>query len=481
MIFLAWVVVAAVTAVTPASTSAHLAVTTTNPQAQAAFDRGLFLYYAYNRQAAERAFQSAAAADANLAMAYWGEALADGPDLNTAITPAEFIRAQQANERAAALAGAASPAERALIAAQARRYRGSFDDFAANDAAYRMSMLQDAKTSTDETVQNLAAEALLEHNDTTGTARALVAGVLARDPSSPMANHLCIHLEDEAADRSAALPCAQRLDAASFAPAAEHLAHMPAHYWIETGDYAKAASSSARAVALLSQLEAGGNDGDHVNQYAKHDVSVGYSAAMMLGNYAAAAVWAKRMNHAFGYRFDALTALRFARYEAASAAQPDEMAAAAVRGYAALLLGQADRAQAIGVEVRRDTNPSSNDGYLPQLFLGRLAEALGHDDEARRWLEKARDNQRAAFGAESIPLLPAGEALGGFYYRRGQYAQSADAFGQTLALYPNDPRALYGLALALERQGRAGEAERARQRFQTIWAGADTVLTPGDL
>ena len=63
---------------------------------------------------------------------------------------------------------------------------------------------------------------------------------------------------------------------------------MPAHYWIETGDYRAALASSGRAYALLLQLEASGDDAEHVLRYQKHDVAVGYSAAMMLGNYATA-------------------------------------------------------------------------------------------------------------------------------------------------------------------------------------------------
>ncbi|HXO17050.1 MAG TPA: hypothetical protein VN909_02650, partial [Candidatus Dormibacteraeota bacterium] len=74
---------AVVLAVAAAGLPVNLAVSTTNPAAQAAVDRGLFLYYAYNGSDAAKGFALAAKLDPHLAMAFWGTALADGPDLNT--------------------------------------------------------------------------------------------------------------------------------------------------------------------------------------------------------------------------------------------------------------------------------------------------------------------------------------------------------------------------------------------------------------
>ncbi len=468
---------------TAAATGVHVPVSTTSASAQAAFDRGLFAYYAYDREASARAFAAAASADPTLAMAAWGEALADGPDLNTPETPARFDAGKQAIAQAQSLLTAhpAGASERALIAAMALRFEGSYEDWPRDDAAYRAAMVRLAAASADPTARSLAAEALLEHQQTDAGARDLIAQALALDPADPMANHLCIHLVDESADRTFARLCAQRLDAATFPPLAEHLAHMPAHYWIETGDYAKALASSGRAVELLQQLQASGEDAAHVERYAKHDVGVGYSAAMMLGNYAAAQRWSARMRDAFEIGFDGLTALRFARYERAYAASPDEMAGTVVRGYAALLLGKTGEARAIGDAIRKQLGPSGGDGYLPQLFLARVAEAAGRDDEAVQWYRRARINELGAFGAELIPLFPADEALGGFYYRRGRYADAAAAFERDLSAYPSDPRALFGLSLAQRALGRTADAAQTAVRFEAAWAGADTTLTPNDL
>ncbi len=473
---------AVVFAVVSAATSVHLPVSTSVPQAQAAIDRGLFLYYAFNGEDSARAFTRAATIDPSLAMAYWGVALADGPDLNTPLTQERFALAAAATRKAVSLDASASPREASFIEIMSLRYRGTFGNRGADDAAYRTAMAAFAESSQDENAELLAAEALLEGGGATwqngaladaGSREALqlVNGVLRDDPASVMANHLCIHLYDLAPDRTPALPCAQRLDAAAFSPEAEHLAHMPAHYWIETGNYAAALHSSERAYALLTQLIADDPQSDHTQHYAKHDVAVGYSAAMMLGDYAVAQRWSERMTDVFGTSFEALTALRFGRYAAASTAEANEIAGPSVRGLAALYLNRPDEARAL---AKRIPATSTTQGYLPQLFLARIAETQGKYDEAERWLDRAIENQRAVFAGELIPLIPADEALGTFRLRRGDDAGAIAAFTDALAAYPNDPRALFGLAQALAASGENARAAAARARFVKEWEGADT-------
>jgi len=465
-----------------AATSVNFPVSTVKPQAQAAIDRGLFLYYAYDREAAEAAFEQAAQSDPQLAMAYWGLALADGPDLNTPLTQERFDQAKAAIAKAASL-GAALPArERRFVDAMALRYRGDFARWDAADAAYVSAMTDFALATHDENAELLAAEALLEHGGLawrdgalesaeSQRALALVQGVLHDDPGSAMANHLCIHLYDLAPDRSPALRCAQRLDATEFPPEAEHLAHMPAHYWIETGDYAAAVRSSERAVTLLTELTAAGPAGAaHADQYAKHDVAVGYSAAMMLGDYALARRWSDRMTAQFGASFEALTALRFGRYQAAYDAAADQFSDTALRGLAALQLGDIAEARRLANSV----TPAAQHGYVPQIFLGRLADAEGKYAEAQSWLGKAAADQRAGLEGELIPLLPALEVLGSLRLRHGDFRGAAEAFQADLAAYPNDPRALFGLAQALGALGDSSGAAAARTHFEQMWKGADT-------
>ncbi|HVN68534.1 MAG TPA: hypothetical protein VMU38_02625 [Candidatus Binatia bacterium] len=402
----------------------HLPVTTNSPQAQAAVDRGLFLYYAFNGEAAAKAFAQAAEADPRLAMAYWGIALADGPDLNTPITEQRFDDGAAAIAKAATLVATASPSDRRYVETMALRYRGRFSDFAADDAAYRSAMLEFARSSNDENAELLAAEALLEFggprwlngapaSDDSRTALELVTAVLRDDRGNVMANHLCIHIYDLAPDRAPARPCAQRLDADAFPPEAEHLAHMPAHYWIETGDYAAALASSERAYELIVA------DGGKPERYLQHDVSVGYAAAMMLGDYGVAQLWAGRMTAVSGSDFGPITALRFGRYDQAYAAATDAFASASVRGIAALHLGKIAEARALAAQL-----PPGGNGYMEPLFRAQLAESEGKYDDAERWIEVARARQRAQFEGENIPLFPADEALRDLRQCEGTPAQT---------------------------------------------------------
>ena len=64
----------------------HVPVSTRAPQAQRFFDQGMRLLYGFNHAEAIRAFREAARLDPSLAMAYWGQALALGPNLNAPMT-----------------------------------------------------------------------------------------------------------------------------------------------------------------------------------------------------------------------------------------------------------------------------------------------------------------------------------------------------------------------------------------------------------
>src|SRR5687768_11978212 len=57
-------------------------VSTKNAEAQKSFNQGLAYIYAFNHEEAVRSFKRAAELDANLAIAYWGTALALGSNYN---------------------------------------------------------------------------------------------------------------------------------------------------------------------------------------------------------------------------------------------------------------------------------------------------------------------------------------------------------------------------------------------------------------
>src|SRR5258707_2595909 len=97
-------------------------VSTKNAQAQAFFDQGLRLIYAFNHDEAARSFQRAAELDPKLAMAYWGVAEAVGPNYNDPASQDRFAQAHTAIAKAETLAADASESDKAYIAALAKRF-----------------------------------------------------------------------------------------------------------------------------------------------------------------------------------------------------------------------------------------------------------------------------------------------------------------------------------------------------------------------
>ena len=102
-------------------------ITTDVVEAQAFFDQGLQLMYAFTPEDAARSFREAQKSDPNCAMCYFGEAWAWGHYLNGPMGPGDLPRAQEAIRVASELADNASGVEKALIDAMEVRYIGRTD------------------------------------------------------------------------------------------------------------------------------------------------------------------------------------------------------------------------------------------------------------------------------------------------------------------------------------------------------------------
>jgi len=443
-------------------------------------DRGLLDYYAYNRNASLASYRAAATLDPASAAAYWGQALALGPNVNVPLVASDFAAAQPLVARAVAAEAAATPRDRDLIDALALRYAGTWSDRARDESAYRKQMgALTAKYPADDDVAMLYAEALADSGDSANWARveSLAATVLARDPQHPMANHLCVHAYDEADDRSPAIPCAKRLDAMAFAPEQEHLAHMPAHTWIETGAYAAAIASSERGYALAERLRDDPKADPSV--YEGHDVAIGYTAAMFLGDEDAAMVWADRAK-ALDPAHDrtSMVLVRFGRWNDILAENdPTDATLAAAKVLADIRIGDVDLARA-AFDTLTGAERGSPLGIMAQ---ARLDEHDGKVNGAARALRVLATQQFDDYDAEYLPPIPAIEALGGLYLRSGTLDDAIAAFREALAHYPNDPRALYGLGIAYQRAGKSAETAQAMVRYLHQWESADTTLSPDDI
>jgi hypothetical protein len=240
--------------------------------AQTAFDRGLLDYYAYNPEAAEHEFYTAADLDPSMAMAWWGVALSNAPNLNVSPTDDRDEQARYAIERAKGLEAGASAEDRLLIDAASARFDGKTK---ASPAAllvnYRDALRRIAEAYPDDPdAAALYAEAALyvavgdlsERREEwttarwaawTGTVAALLPyfqSSLSKFPNHVGLLHFYIHAAQLAGRSKVAVGAATQLAAFTFPDEDSHLTHMPGHTFFDVGMYQEALDVGQRSVAM---------------------------------------------------------------------------------------------------------------------------------------------------------------------------------------------------------------------------------------
>lgn len=503
----------------PDLTASPFRATTADPEARAYFSQGLMLAYGFNHAGAVRSFREAQSRDPDCAACWWGEAMALGPNINAPMDDRDQAAALKALERALALRARAAPHEQALIEALALRYADDpAADRAALDAAYADAMLAVARRfPEDDDIAVLAAEASM---DTTpwnyweadgrtpigraGEAIRLVETVLARRPDHAQAAHLYIHLM-EAADPARAEAAADRM-AASAAPSAGHLVHMPGHIYLRRGRYADAIRLNVAAARADEAFIRDTGDESLVRYgYYPHNIHFIVASAQMAGDMKTVLQEAARLRTVL----DPETSARIAWVQVIDAAPYQALAqfaeprailaapapdarlpyAAAMRHYArAVAYARLRDQRGFDRELARLTALRTSDAFadmveqgVPAPDLLALAEAVaqGRLAAARgRHAEAAGHYRRAADLEAGLPYMeppywyyPVHQSLGAALYQAGRPAEAAEAFRLALARAPNNGWALYGLARAEAAQGHASEATAAEGALRTAWLG----------
>src|SRR5216684_3142776 len=265
-------------------------VTTKSQRAQLFFNQGINLSYGFNHAEAGRAFREAARLDPDCAMAYWGQALVLGPNINAPMSPEDEPKAH-----ALALRAQASPRERAYIDAVAQRYSGKSDDRPVRDRAYADAMRAvSRKYPSDLDATAFFAEALMDlrpwnywapdgspYPETPEIVAALES-VLGRKPDHPGATHYYIHVMESTKSPERAEAAADRL--LKLMPGAGHMVHMPSHIYQRLGRYADASAANEKAILAdedyLAQCQA---QGIYPMGYYPHNIHFLWSAATMEG------------------------------------------------------------------------------------------------------------------------------------------------------------------------------------------------------
>ena len=498
-------------------------VSTKNRQAQLFMNQGLNLAYAFNHAEARRAFREAARLDPNLAMAWWGQALVLGPNINALMQPNEEPQAHELVQKALALKSRASPREQAYIEALAERYSGKAEDRRPRDIAYAQAMRKlhlrfpddlDAAMLYVESVMDLRPWGYWQRDGLPheGTAEivALTEKVLARNPKHPGALHLYIHLLESTESAANAEKAADTL--LTLMPAAGHMVHMPAHIYQRVGRYADAIKSNQLAIAAdedyITQCRA---QGLYPMAYYPHNIHFLWFAATADGQSALAMDAARKVASRIddealkglpllaGFRLVPYWALtRFGRWdEMLREPEPPPFNAVlraawhSARGLSFVATQKLDAADGELARLKALlADPSmKNPLFSPntagdilavaaEVLTGEIAAARKQYDSALAHLERAVRLEDALVYTEPSELqMPSRLALGTVLLEAGRPAEAETVFWDDLRRNRENGWALQGLLQALQAQNKTEDVALIKARFNKAWARADIKLT----
>jgi tetratricopeptide (TPR) repeat protein len=505
----------------------HRPVTTSSAEAQKYFDQGFRFMWAFNHDEATRSFAKAAELDPACGICFWGVSLTVGPNYNLPFLIEERAKvASEALTKAMQVAPQASPVEQALISALAKRYPNvqPLDPATARPVliAYAEAMKAVAIRFPDDLdVQTLYAEAMMNINawklwttdgkPVAGTEDivATLESVLKRDPEHPGANHYYIHTMEASPFPERALAAAER--AKTLMPAAGHLVHMPAHILQRMGRYEDAAEANRLAAVADESYEKRTQPPDYYPvMYTAHNYQfLAYSAAME-GRRSETVAAADNSRKAVSdemllampggdwYVAESYTArIRFGMWDdvlAMPAPNPNlpglTGAYLFARAVALAAKSRVDDAQSALANLQQFASALPADAPAGQNALkdllaiaipvaqARIAAAKHRNDEAVTLLRQAVDREdRIAYDEPKNWFFPARHLLGAVLLQTGQAREAEAVYREDLRQNSANGWALYGLSAALKAQGRAGEAARVTQQFESAWTHADVTLT----
>lgn len=504
----------------------HFSVTTKNPASQQFFDQGLRLTYAFNHSESLRAFKEAARLDPDNAMAYWGIAMALGPNINLPMTPDVAPLARESITRALALKDKVTDREKSYINALAERFS---DDPAADrvalDRAYADAMRGVAKQFPDDLdAGTLHAAALmnvrpwdyfnLDGSPKVGTSDVIdtLQSVIERSPRHAGALHYYIHLlEERYPERAEAQADALR----GLMPGAGHIVHMPSHIYMRVGRYADSYEVNVRAAAAdegyIEQCRA---QGIYPLNYYPHNVHFLVWSAMFQGRPEAAMSAARKIVDKVPREIEAdsnvwalyeiflaqpmLVLARFGMWDEMLNEPEPDTDSQFMRGIwhygRALAFRFTDRPEEARHELTalsalRDTMARTERyvSFTPgetlltiaeEVVRGELAYSQGNLLEGLARLERAvRIEDGLGYNAPPEWYFPVRHYLGAMLLEAGRSAEAEVVYAADIRQNPENGYSLLGFRLALEQQGDNENAKIVGDRFDRAWSDATHKLT----
>jgi hypothetical protein len=295
-------------------------------------------------------------------------------------------------------------------------------------------------------------------------------------------------------------------------PGAGHIVHMPSHIYYRVGRYADAERVNELAAKVDEDyIAACKAQGYYPAGYYGHNIHFLWTSAEMAGQYQTAIDAAHRLVKAVDainlaaqvstaelYAFTPIvTELRFEKWDAvlAEPAPPktlllDRAVDLYARGVAYAAKGDLANAGAERAELDAEVSAADFSRYdawnMPAKRLATLALDLLDGEIARAKGDKAGavTHFRAACEIQrSLPYTeppwwhqPVAHLLGAALLDAGQPEEAEAVYRQSLTYYRGDGWALFGLAQALEAQGKSEEAAAVRKQFAAVWSRADIKL-----
>ena len=502
----------------------NFSISTANERAQAFFDQGLKLSYAFNHAEGHRSFMEASRLDPNSAMPYWGQAFALGPNINDPQPDDE--RKKKYNEaiaNAKRLKSSATPKEQALIDALATRYSEDLTkDVAELNMSYMKAMTKVVqKYPEDADIQILYAASVMNtvpwnYWDTDGNpspnikeAKAALEKAMKIEPENPGAHHYYIHMV-ELPYPDLGVPSADKL--ASLMPGAGHIVHMPSHIYIRVGRYKEAVEVNQTAILAdedyISQCFA---QGLYPLAYYPHNIHFLWSASSLLGDSDIAIDAAKKtaekvptgelINLPFLQDFAATPLLAYTRFgkwnEILTVPKPNadikhlNLIWHYARGIAFIRKGNPVDAQeeldAISVLkndpdlenlVATANNPSVGIAKIAyEVVAGELAAFRGDVSGAINHLEKAvslEDN--LVYTEPAAWHISTRHNLGAVLLKAEKYKEAEKIYKEDLDIIRQNGWSLMGLYLSYTAQGKTDEAKTIKQEFDKAWQYSDIEI-----
>jgi len=465
---------------------AHWEVQRADAETQRLIDRGVLMLYAFDVGEARVAFGEALKRDDDLALASWGEAEADTIDINLPQSDAGDKRGAAAVETGRAHLAHATPTERALVDAIAKRYapgskKERFARYADALSAWTASHRDDGNVLTVAAYAIWNAEDTLvdAHDAPSAKSKEMLADLddaLKLDPANVGAHHLRIHLLEGLHRSQDAVSDADALRSYAYPPGTSHLPHMAGHIWSRLGEYAKMVDDNERAVANDEAWFAQGDGPGQQYMHAYHDHDVDFVL------YGLTTVGRNDDARAFAKHEDAIMQLKAALRmhddaRVIAIAKNEGMSGYfAVAAYvAAARRGDDAAAQEPHAKIADDK------ARLRSPVVEAATARLAHDTTAYvaacgRAYDAARNGDLG--DPKSSWQLPPGEGYGAALLAANRPADAEKVFTAELRRYPSDPHLEWGLAEAQKALGADDTAARAA--YRSHWKGAHD-LTLADL